>query len=150
MCVCVVRVYPLPDEHVRYSSASESKVSLRKEARRHADGGFYVTTEPEPISILYRLPLRRHISARVFIFSSNFLLSLITSSSARISARHSAAISIPHYIHLFWGWGRWGRWRGWRGWRGSSPPPANPLINSHLCLSPTIHREGRPCTGSHF
>lgn len=43
-------------------------------------------------------------------------------------------------IHLFWGRGG-----------GSSPPPANRLINSHLCLSPTIqafttHAQTCTCT----
>lgn len=44
-----------------------------------------------------------------------------------------------HIIHLFW--------EGGRG--GSSSPPANHLINSHLCLSPTIQCIHHTCTHVH-
>lgn len=39
----------------------------------------------------------------------------------------------PTLSIYFWGVGGWG---------GSSQPPANRLINSHLCLSPAIHQKG--------
>lgn len=37
----------------------------------------------------------------------------------------------------------------WGGEGDSSPPPAKRLINSHLCLSPTIHQKGHACTNVH-